>query len=71
MSITPTVPATTVCRLCAGTGWADPWELGDGTPELASCDRCLGVGLDGCPDCDGDGVVAVVQPCPCGVLSAA
>lgn len=63
--------APVACPRCAGTGWADPWELADGSPELISCDRCLGAGLDGCPDCDGEGVLAVARPCSCQRASAA
>lgn len=53
------------CSVCAGTGWADPWDLADGAPQLVSCDRCLGVGLEDCPDCEGDGAVAPPVPCSC------
>jgi hypothetical protein len=70
----PTAPGAAPaehCALCAGTGWADPWELGDGAPELVACDRCLGVGLESCVDCEGEGVVAVPRPCPCPEPSAA
>lgn len=66
-----TIVAATVCPSCAGTGWADPWEIGEGTPELTSCDRCLGVGLDGCADCDGEGSLAVPVVCPCQEAAAA
>ncbi len=54
-----------VCVTCDGTGWADPWEVTDGAPLLTWCATCLGAGLDGCPTCEGEGVVPEPVACPC------
>lgn len=56
---------TTDCRLCEGTGWADPWEVHDGAPQLTWCGGCLGAALEDCGVCDGEGVVPEPAECPC------
>ena len=62
---TPRVTAAGVtCGWCRDTGWADPFEVYDGSPPFVSCPDCLGAGIPECTTCEGEGAVPVATPCP-------
>lgn len=56
-----------VCAACTGDGWADPFDVFDGSPPLTWCHDCLGAAVDDCRACGGDGWVTAWTACPaCG-----
>src|SRR5680860_381565 len=60
----PPLYQPTACSACLGSGWADPFEVFDGSPPLTWCSDCLGAGLEDCAQCDGYGAIPAAAPCP-------
>ena len=52
------------CPFCHDSGWADAWDVYDGSPPLTWCPACLGAGLEDCDTCDGYGAVPDPVSCP-------